>query len=48
MKGDTERQATRGEVDDLRSENGQLKLVAAELLLENRVLKKTLRGSGGE
>lgn len=48
LKGDTQRQATRGEVDDLRSENGQLKLVAAELLLENRVLKKTLRGSGGE
>lgn len=47
-KGDTERQATRGEVDDLRSENGQLKPAAAELLLENRVLKKTLRGSGGE
>lgn len=47
LKGDTARQATRGEVDELRAENGQLKQVTAELLLENRLLKKTLRGSGG-
>ena len=48
LKGDTARQATRGEVDELRAENGQLKQVTAELLLENRLLKKTLRGSGGD
>lgn len=37
---DTKRQASSGEVDDLRRENGQLKLDVAELLLQNRVLKK--------
>jgi len=41
LKGDTKREATSGEVLELRGENRQLKQVVAELLLENRKLKKT-------
>ena len=40
LKGDTKRQATSGEVLELRGENTQLKQVVAELLLEIRKLKK--------
>src|SRR5215510_6622185 len=42
LTGDTKRQASRNEVDALRHENEQLKQVVAELLLKNRVLKKTV------
>jgi transposase len=42
LQGDTKRQASSDEVDSLRQENEQLKQVVAELLLKNRVLKKTL------
>jgi transposase len=42
--GDTKREADRGEVDDLRSENEQLKAVVAGLTLKNRILKKSLLG----
>jgi transposase len=40
LKGDTKREATSGEVLELRGENTQLKQVVAELLLEIRKLKK--------
>src|SRR3954469_19961412 len=42
LTGDTTRQATTDEVSDLRRENEQLKQVVAELLLKNRVLKKSV------
>jgi len=35
LKGETERQATRGQVDDLRSEKGYLKQVTAKPLLDS-------------
>jgi len=44
LMGDTERQATSGDVGSLRRENEQLKQVVAELTLKNRVLKKSLTG----
>ncbi len=44
--GDTVREATSGEVKELRAENGELKEVVAELTLKNRVLKKSLTGHG--
>jgi transposase len=45
LAGDSKRQASSGEVDDLRRENEQLKQVVAELLLQNRVLKKSVLGT---
>ena len=45
LSGDTKRQASSDEVDDLRQENEQLKQVVAELLLKNRVLKKSVTNS---
>ena len=42
LTGDTKRQASSSEVDELRHENEQLKQVVAELLLKNRVLKKSV------
>ncbi len=44
LTGDTKRQATSSEVGELRQENEQLKQVVAELLLKNRVLKKSALG----
>lgn len=44
LTGDTKREATSSEVDGLRHENEQLKQVVAELLLKNRVLKKSALG----
>ena len=44
LQGDTQRQASSGEVDNIRRENAQLKEMVAELALRNRVLKKTLLG----
>ena len=44
LTGDTKRQASSSEVTDLRQENEQLKQVVAELLLKNRVLKKSALG----
>jgi transposase len=48
LAGDTKREATREDVSDLRSENEQLKQVVAELVLTNRVLKKSVLGSESE
>ena len=46
LSGDTVREATSGEVKELRAENGELKEVVAELTLSNRVLQKSLTGHG--
>jgi transposase len=43
--GNTKRQASSSEVDELRQENEQLKQAVAELRLQNRVLKKSGVGS---
>jgi transposase-like protein len=45
LAGDTKRQASSGEVDEWRHENEQLKPAVAELLRQNRVLKKSVLGS---
>ena len=46
LSGDTAREATSDEVKDLRPEDLGLKEVVAELLMENRVLKKSVLGDG--
>jgi transposase len=46
LAGDTARAATSQEVNDLRREAGALKEVVAELVLENRLLKKSTIGAG--
>ncbi len=48
LAGDTARQATAPEVKELRSESAALKEVVAELTLENRLLKKSMLGDGGD
>ncbi len=44
LQGDTEREASSGEVTGLKRENEQLKALVAEVLLKNRVLKKSISG----
>jgi transposase len=44
LTGDTKREASSSQVEDMRRENEQLKQVVAELLLKNRVLKKSVLG----
>ena len=44
LNGDTAREVTSPEVNDLREENDALKVLVAELSLKNRVLKKSLTG----
>ncbi len=46
LAGDTAREATSDEVKQLRSEATVLKETLAELLLENRLLKKSVLGDG--
>lgn len=48
LSGDTARQATSPEVKDLRSEALALKECVADLTLENRLLKKSMTGVGGD
>lgn len=48
LAGDTKRQATSEDVSDLRAENEQLKQLVAELMLKNRVLKKSVTGLESE
>jgi len=48
LAGDTARAATTGEVHDLRREARALKEVVADLTLENRLLKKSMTGDGGD
>lgn len=45
LLGDTVREANTSEVKELKDENNDLKQVVAELLLKNRVLKKSLSGA---
>ena len=44
MSGETERNANTEEVKDLREQNNDLKDLVAELSIEVKVLKKSLRG----
>jgi len=44
LNGDTIREASSSEVKELRDENDELKMLVAEVILRNRVLKKTLKG----
>lgn len=46
LSGDTARQATSPEVKDLRAEALALKECVADLTLENRLLKKSMTGTG--
>jgi transposase len=48
LLGDTTREATAPEVRGLRDENTRLKQALAESVLENRLLKKSVTGSGSE
>ena len=48
LAGDTARQANTGEVKDLRAEAVALKELVADLTLENRLLKKSMSGAGGD
>ncbi len=48
LAGDTARQATSPEVKDLRAEAAALKEAVADLTLENRLLKKSMIGDGGD
>ena len=48
LMGDTAREASSGEVTDLKKENQHLKQLVAEIALKNRVLKKSLNGSDSE
>jgi len=46
LAGDTEREASSGDVSTLRKESAQLKEVLAETMLENRLLKQSVLGTG--
>ena len=46
LSGDSAREATSDEVKGLRREAATLKEVVADLTLENRLLKKSIRGDG--
>ena len=48
LAGDTVREASSGEVKDLRNECSQLKEILAEVMLENRLLKKSVIGDGDD
>ena len=48
LAGDTSRAANSDEVRDLRKEARDLKEVVAEQMLENRLLKKSMLGDGGD
>ncbi len=48
LSGDTERSASTGEVKELRREVRDMKELVADLALENRVLKKSMIGDGGD
>ena len=46
LAGDTAREATGDEVKEIQAEARQLKELVAELMIENRVLKKSVLGDG--
>jgi transposase len=48
LAGDTARAATSGEVTNLRREVRDMKILVADLALENRLLKKSMIADGGD
>ena len=48
LAGDTTRAATSGEVTNLRREVRDMKILVADLALENRLLKKSMIADGGD
>ncbi len=46
LMGDTKREASSGDVTELRRENGRLKHLVADLSLRNQLLKRNLAGLG--
>ena len=46
LAGDTVREATSDDVKNLRAQASELKETLAELILENRLLKKSVLGDG--
>jgi transposase len=46
LNGDTQREANTSEVSALKQENEDLKMLVADLYLENRAIKKNLNGFG--
>lgn len=46
LSGDTVREATSDEVKDLRAEASALKETLGEMVMENRLLKKSVLGAG--
>ena len=48
LSGNTKRQADSEQVNSIKDENEQLKLLVAELALKNKLLKKSLLGLEGE
>ena len=46
LAGDTAREASSDEVRSLRSQASQLKELLAEMMIENRLLKKSVLGDG--
>jgi transposase len=48
LVGDTTREATSTEVIELRKENGRLKQLVAETVLENRLLKKSVTAADSD
>jgi transposase len=44
LSGDTNREATRDQVSDLKTQNDELKKELADLYLENKKIKKSLNG----
>jgi transposase len=48
LAGDTSRAATTGEVTTLRREVRDMKILVADLALENRLLKKSMIADGGD
>ena len=44
LSGNTKREATSPEVENLRKENAELKTALAEVFLKNQILKKSLHG----
>jgi transposase len=48
LAGDTARAATSGEVTSLRREVRDMKILVADLALENRLLKKSMIADGGD
>jgi transposase len=48
LAGDTARAATSGEVTNLRREVRDMKILVADLTLENRLLKKSMIADGGD